>query len=489
MDTDDTRHSIFDPKRWGLPENAVPEVGERLHSFWARFRSCFRTKTHDTSPSAWLYLRGLLTMDTKRNFVNIARRVIHPHNDGQGLQQFRSDSPWAAQGVFDQIQAEIRQRPELAGGLLTVDESGDERAGDQSAGAARQYLGRKGTVEMGQVGVALGYYAQGIWAMVDARLYLPEVWFDDDHATLRKRWHIPKETIFQTKPELALDMLRHARANGLPFRVVGCDSIYGQDFDFRAGVAAEGLIYMADITPRMYVYLSEPVIGVPPPPAPGAGRPASKPRVLNGCVPIRVRDLPGHPAFSLRSMPIRQTERGELRYECAAQRVWTVKGAQIRAEWLLLRREPDGSFSYTLSNAPADTALEALALWRCYRYFAERIFEDAKSEGGWDELVARKYRAWEHHTALDAMALWFVAETRLDWAQRQARDPDLVRELEVAVLPALSMANVRALLQAAMPLSQMTPQDAIDLVVTHLVHRSQSTASRLRTQHNERGPT
>ena len=82
-----------------------------------------------------------------------------------------------------------------------------------------------------------------------------------------------------------------------------------------------------------------------------------------------------------------------------------------------------------------------------------------------------------------------MAETRLDWAQRHPRDADLVHELEVAVLPALSMANVRQLLQAAMPLPQMTHEDAINLVLTHLVHRSQSTASRLRTQHNERGPT
>jgi SRSO17 transposase len=43
--------------------------------------------------------------------------------------------------------------------MLTLDESGDERAGAKSAGAARQYLGRLGKVEMGQVGVALGVVA------------------------------------------------------------------------------------------------------------------------------------------------------------------------------------------------------------------------------------------------------------------------------------------------------------------------------------------
>ena len=107
-------------------------------------------------------------MDTKRNYANIARRVIDPTDDGQNLQQFMSDSPWSGEKVFGQIQAEIQERPELKDGILTLDESGDERAGGNSAGAARQYLGRLGKVEMGQVGVALGYYAANIWTMVDA---------------------------------------------------------------------------------------------------------------------------------------------------------------------------------------------------------------------------------------------------------------------------------------------------------------------------------
>lgn len=489
MDIGGGQGSIFDARRWGLSEHVVPELADRLHTLWTRFRSCFLTKTHDASPSAWHYLQGLVTMDSKRNFVNIARRVIDPQDDGQGLQQFMSDSPWDAQAIFDQIQTEVRQRPELVDGMLTVDESGDERSGDQSAGAARQYLGRKGGVEMGQVGVALGYYAGGAWAMLDARLYLPVVWFNDAHATLRQRWHIPEKTVFKTKPQLALEMIRHARANGLSCNIVSCDSLYGQDFDFRASLSDDGLIYVADIMPRTHVYLRQPVVGMSSAPPQGGGKPPSQPRVLNGSVPFRVKDLPAHPDFSLRSVPIRQTERGELRYECVAWRVWTVQDTQVRSEWLLIRRETDGSFSYSLSNAPADTRMEQLALWRSQRYFAERIFQDAKSEGGWDELVARKYRAWQHHTALDALALWFVAETRLDWEQRHPRDPGLVRDLEVTVLPGLSMANVRQLLQAAMPLPQMTQTDAINLVLTHLVHRSQSTASRLRTQRNERGPT
>lgn len=189
-------------------------------------------------------------------------------------------------------------------------------------------------------------------------------------------------------------------------------------------------------------------------------------------------------------MAIRQTERGRLTYNCAARRVWTRTPAHaVREEWLFRRRETDGTFSFSLSNAPASTPLAQLALWRCQRYFAERTYQDAKSEGGWAELVARKYRAWLHHTALDALALWFIAETKLDWAQAHPCDLELRHVLEVEVLPALSMANLRELLRAVMPLAQLSPAEATRLVIQHLVNRAQSTRSRLKAQRRNRGPT
>ncbi len=48
-----------------------------------------------------------------------------------------------------------------------------------------------------------------------------------------------------------------------------------------------------------------------------------------------------------------------------------------------------------------------------------------------------------HHAALDGLALWFNAETKLHWAQAHQRDPQLTRDLQVKNLPALSMVNVR----------------------------------------------
>ena len=81
---------LFDAQRWGLPDEAVADLASRLRRVWYRFRECFTTKTRDTSEYAFTYLRGLLTMDTERNYANIARRVIDPKDDGQNIQQFMS---------------------------------------------------------------------------------------------------------------------------------------------------------------------------------------------------------------------------------------------------------------------------------------------------------------------------------------------------------------------------------------------------------------
>jgi SRSO17 transposase len=473
--------NIYDPQRWGLPVDAIYSLGKLLIKVWSRFRDCFKTKTHNTGEYALAYLRGMLNMDSKRNFANIARRVIALDDDGQNLQQFMSDSPWSAQVVFDQIQAEIINRVELQGGMLTLDESGDEKAGDKSAGAGRQYLGRIGKVDLGQVGVALGYYQANVWSMVDAELFLPENWFDDKHRGLRKRCHIPDDRTFHKKAEIGINLLRKAKANALPFEVVGCDCFYGRDSQFRADVNDEGLIYMADIPSDTMVYLNKPIVGVPENLPGKRGPHFFQPRVISEERPVQVSDLVKRSDFVMQPIQIRHTERGLLIYECFARMVWTVtEQGRIRQEWLFIRREADGGFSYSLSNASKDTPLAKLALWRCKRYFAERIFQDAKSEGGWDELVARKYRAWMHHTALDALALWFIAEIKLDWAQAYPRDPELIHQLKVEVLPSLSMANVREMLKAVLPLDQLSPEQATYLVIKHLVNRAHSTRSRLK---------
>jgi SRSO17 transposase len=146
----------------------LAQLGDRLYQFWLRFRDCFTSRTHDPGQKAYDYLRAQLTMDTERNFANIDRSLNRA--DGQALQHFMSNSPWAGQAVFQQIQAEIKATPVLAAGsTLILDESADEKAGQHNAGAARQWNGRLGKVDMSRVDTCLSYYSADAGLQSDVR--------------------------------------------------------------------------------------------------------------------------------------------------------------------------------------------------------------------------------------------------------------------------------------------------------------------------------
>ncbi len=477
--------SFFDPNRWGLPIEAVCDLGNRLYGFWERFRSCFKTKTRDTSHYAHAYLSGQLRMETDRNFANIGRKNGVTE---QNMQHFMSNSPWSASDVVRQVQAEIKETPGLEkGGVLIVDESADEKSGDRSAGASRQYNGRHGKVDMSQVGTFLAYAnltcEVPVWTWADAELFLAEKWFDDDMKKLREHLGIPEDREFKTKIELAWEMIRRAQKNGLPFEGVCCDALYGRSDWFRSQMREDGITYMADIAKSTLVYLKEPELGVPEGRPGQRGPKPSEIQVLSEEKPVSVSSVIKDSDWKI--ILVRNTERGELCDAFAALRVWTVCDGEAAEEWLVIRHESGKKYSYSLSNAPADVCIERLAWLKCQRYFVERANQDAKSDAGWDEFQAQKYLAWEHHTAFCILACWFAAQTKLDWARTYERDSDLARELETDVLPCLSFANIRELLRAVMPLPNLTPEEATSQVVKHLLNRTHSRRSRMKNKIRE----
>lgn len=423
-------------------------------------------------------------MEDARNYTNIERRLAL--GDGQKLQQFVSDSPWSKQGVCDQIQDEIRAQPVLQhGGLLILDESSDETAGDESAGAGRQHNGRLGKVELSVTAVALTFAhpATGTWVLVDGELFLQERWFTEVYAERRQKVGLPPERSFATKPELGLQLIRRAQARGLPFEFVACDDLYGRSREFRAALEVAHLAYAAEVPGTTEVYLQCPKVGVPRR-RHARGPAPTRPRIVGRLATHAVQALARSRETEWQRVTVRSSERGQLVADFSVRTVWTVTAQiDVRREWLVMRRDLDGRLTYVLLNAPETTAPATLIDRSCGRYFTERVYQDAKSELGWADLQARKYRAWEHHLALTAAATWFIAGVKLEWRDAYPRDPELARQLELEVLPALSTANVRELLQAVLPLPELTPERAREVVATHLVHRARSTASRLRTQH------
>ncbi len=359
------------PHRWGLSAAAVSTVGERLYEFWLRFRDCFKTRTRDTSAKASNSLRGQLTMDNERNCANMARHMTG--DDGQALQHFLSNSPWAGQAVFGQMQAEIKATAALAQGrTLMLEESADEKAGTHNAGASRQYNGRLGQVDICRVDTCLPSANGGLWAMVEGALFLPEEWCGEACAQTRHALGLPPERAFETKLALGLKMVKRVKAKSVPFDLLACDALYGRDSQFRADLAAENVQYAAQVPADTLGYLSEPRVGLPPKRG-KRGRPRTRLRVLSGQRPHEVRALAQHPQTAWQRVQVRLTERGWLTADCAVRRIWTVAaGQRPRAEWLVIRRNSDGdccgSRPETARRMVGDTTQQR---WRLLVYTAQ----------------------------------------------------------------------------------------------------------------------
>ena len=175
----------------------------------------------------------------------LARKSIEPmalQVEGgtvRGLQRFIRDVHWDEEQMcwnYHQLVAEAMGEPD---GVLMFDETGFVKKGKDSVGVARQYCGSLGKVEHCQVGVFAGYASRQGYALVDKRLFLPEVWFTEAYAARRATCQVPPEVTFATKPQLAAAMLQAiAPAGLLPFKYVVADCLYGQSPDLLDAVAA-----------------------------------------------------------------------------------------------------------------------------------------------------------------------------------------------------------------------------------------------------------
>ena len=410
-------------------------------------------------------------METDRNLANVGRKT---GVSGQNLQHFVSNSTWSGEEVILAVESEVRVHPAFQEAILVLDESAEEKTGEHSAGAGRQYNGRLGKVEMSQVGVFLALVTADVCTWIDGELFLTKAWFEESHAGLRKQTGVPEELTFQTKPELGWQLIQRTQERHIPFQAVVMDDLYGRNGVLRQKLEQARIEYYGDVPVDTQVYLEKPQIVHP---LTKHGKPSINPQV-EGTV-FKVSELRQKDGLEWQTLRLRANERGFLEADFARLRVWVVYGEELRQEWLLIRQDTS-QITYVLSNAPETIDLKTMAWRKTHRYLIERSNEDAKGDLGWDEFQTRKYRSWKHQLALTILASWFVADTRLDWQQRFQPSRDLLVQYDVDVLPNLSVANVRELLRAAMPLPQLSPEEATDLVIEHLINRTRSRKSRLR---------
>ena len=415
--------------------------------FTQSFTEFFRSYRHDVSEKARQYLKGLMQAGARKNMERMVEVV--PESDQQALQQFISASRWDARAVIDQVGREADQHlgsAEEAG--LLFDETSFQKKGKRSVGVARQYLGRLGKVDNGQVAVFAALSRGPRATAVDVRLYLPEEWAQD-----RKRCRqagIPAEQqVLKTKPELMLEMVAHARQLGLRFGWVGADAGYGADRELLLELNRRGESFLIDVHKNQLVYLRDPSPAVAPRRKAGRGRKPSKARPTQPTV--RVDHLASQAApGDWKRVRLRESTKGPLTVEVLHRRVWLWDALQGQTHlWhLIIRRDPQtqDDYKFSLSNASPEMSTARLAARQSQRYWIERVFEDGKTEVGMADYQVQGWVAWHHHMALVMMAMLFMLTERL--GQRKQ-------------FPLLSCADIEVLLAHFLPRRDATQQEVL----------------------------
>lgn len=336
----------------------------------------------------------------------------------QRLHHMLSESAWDRRGVRRQLiaDANVHFGPACA---LVIDESAFAKKGDLSAGVARQWNGRLGKTDNSQVGVFAAVTRDGVAALVEGELYVPEAWFAD-----RERCRaagIPEDVEFRTKGEMALTMIHRLRQEGLRFAYTVFDAGYGHLPWLLRALEGERETFLAEVHSDQAIYLHDPAPAVPERQSVKGRAPS---RLQTQAQPLTVTAwAAAQPASRWCRLSVREGEKGEVIADYLKQRVWLWDGAEQRAHcWhLLVRREIEGStLKFCLSNARPEASLRRLAEMQAARHFVERAFEDAKSACGMADYQVRGWQAWHHHMALVMVALMFLAKERI--AHRETAD-------------------------------------------------------------------
>jgi SRSO17 transposase len=356
------------------------------------------------------------------------------------LQHFLGQSAWAIEPVIARHQQLIAETLGDPDGIVLIDESGVVKQGTDSVGVTRQYCGAVGKVANCQVGVYLGYVSSKGYTLADGRLYLPERWFASAHAVQRAQCGIPDDVTFQTKPELALNLLADAVRRGqLPFQWVAVDALYGDTAAFLDGVATLGKWYFAEIACSTRVWWRQPQVGVRC--WSGRGRPPTKPRLRypyqrSRRVDAIVRRLS---RSQWQRYVIKEGSKGPIICEFAFIRVSVVRaGVPGPMVWLVIRRNVDDptEVKFYLSNAPATCPLATLARMSGARWPVKLCFSESKDEVGMDHYETRSWLGWHHHMTLVALAHHFLVRLRVQLQHvADALTLDQVRLLLMSVLP------------------------------------------------------
>lgn len=396
------------------------------HRFLSAFRDAFTRRQdgsswprwRDTWRAATRYFQGVLRSGRRKTMRGIARRMEIPH---ERVEQFIRESPWRYEALQDHLVENVPEDLRSPRAALVLDDVGLVKQGRRSVGVHRQYCGATGKVDNCQVAVDLVHVVPGdprngdqvTWPL-GMRLYLPEAWTEDP--TRREAVGIPDDVVFQTKPEIALDLIDRARTAGVEHACIVGDPGYGDSAELRRRLREWEEPYVLGVTPSRLRVVDA---SVPVEEPQRTGRP--------GAPRKRATHLEGTRRESPRQMADRVQEwvrvewsegsRGTLSGLFHRERVRVVEGDAERRyvtdeeAWILLERRLHELKAY-LCWGLDEASLEELVELAHLQWTIEHFHRDAKQELALDDFEGRTWKGWHHHVSMVLLAYAFIATLR-----------------------------------------------------------------------------
>jgi SRSO17 transposase len=233
----------------------------------------------------------------------------------------------------------------------------------------------------------LAYVTAKGHTLIDRELYLPFDWIQDHERC--QAASIPESVRFQTKPELAVQMMERIFQAAVPIAWVVADTVYGGNLDLRTWLEAHGYPYV------LAVACDEPV-GILTPDG-------QRRRVEVGEVEaLLLRDQ------DWQRLPMSEGTKGPRLFDWACVPIlhrWEEDGRH----WLLMRRsltDPQEK-AYYFVFGPSGTTLAQMVTAIGARWHIEEDFETAK-DLGLDHYEVRSFVAWYRHITLVMLAHAFL---------------------------------------------------------------------------------
>jgi len=156
---------------------------------------------------------GLIS-DIKRKSLPAIAKAVGLENH-QPLHHFLTASPWKVEDLRKQRLQLILQVLQGRQIIVIVDETGDLKKGKSTDYVKRQYIGNLGKIENGIVAVTAYGLIDGMTCPLTFEIYKPKE-------------RLKEGDKYQTKPEIAVLMIRELQAMGFKFELVLVDSLYGE---------------------------------------------------------------------------------------------------------------------------------------------------------------------------------------------------------------------------------------------------------------------